>query len=128
MDAAHAMILGLLATAPPIGAVLDLGCGNGHLMRRIADRFGVETAGLEQDVRRATRSGTYRVVHGLIADLARHFAADYVDGPFDVVLVSERRFDEGNGPTIEAWARTHARRILRYSYDEPRFALLEDPR
>lgn len=106
MEAAHAQILRALDAAPPRGPVLDLGCGNGALLERIAARFDVAVSGIERD---ATKRSAIPVV---VRDL-RDWSGDAVD----TILVSQRRFEEV--PGLEARAMESARQVLVYSYDAP---------
>jgi cyclopropane fatty-acyl-phospholipid synthase-like methyltransferase len=111
MVAAHEMVLKELDTSPPRGLTVDLGCGNGHLMRRIAARHAVPVLGIEADSSRV--KGAEDI---LIQDLARVETLPNAD----TLVVSQRRFEEI--PSLESWAFAHARQVLVYSYDPPMFA------
>lgn len=108
----HEMVLSALRQHPPQGAVLDLGCGNGLLLRRVRAEHGVEVVGVERDAAKVREPWV------AIGDLCR--VDELLDGLFDTVIVSVRRFEEV--PTLREWAHTHARQVIEYSYDEPTFA------
>jgi hypothetical protein len=119
MDAAHDMVLAALPEDDGL-EVVDLGCGNGRLLRRIPACFKV---GVECDAERAARgrAAGLDVREGLIQDLAA-----LVPETFGLALVSERRIEElsmnGQIDTFRAWLRTHVADVVLYSYDVPRFA------
>lgn len=116
MEAAHAMVLHALATSAPQGMVLDLGCGNGQLLRRIREIFGVEVCGLEVDARKAAAERFIRC-----ADLKDFAGQEWP--PIDTAVISERRFEEL--PALRDQVYQLARQVIRYSYDEPQFATVE---
>ena len=110
MVAAHQRLLDALALSPPEGLTIDLGCGNGYLLQKIANAFAVLTQGIEVD---RSRAGVDPSI--IIADLR-----DFAGIPqADTYVVSQRRFEEI--PGLEAWCFAHARQVLVYSYDEPMF-------
>jgi len=111
MDKAHSMVLAALETSPPQGLTVDLGCGNGHLMRRINRQFGVTVLGIESDAERA---------HGAEDILLLNLVALDSLPNADTFIVSQRRFEEI--PQLESWVYAHARQVLVYSYDSPMFA------
>jgi len=111
MHSAHAQILRALDASPPHGNVLDLGCGNGLLLARIASRYHVAVEGIERD------STKHQMVPVVVRDL-RDWSGDLVD----TILVSQRRFDEL--PELEARVMASARQVLVYSYDVPQFVEL----
>jgi hypothetical protein len=112
MTAAHAMLLEELESNPPQGLTVDLGCGNGRLMRRIGQQFDVPVLGVEVDPSRAQGAADIRLTNIEAFDTLPHDA--------DTLVVSLRRFEEI--PDLEHWAATHARQVLVYSYDPPMFA------
>lgn len=112
MISAHTMVIEELTTSPPQGLTVDLGCGDGHLMRRISQEFDVPVLGVEADPTRARGAEDIRITNLEALDTLPHNA--------DTLLVSRRRFEEL--PQLAAWAFTHARQVLVYSYDEPMFA------
>jgi len=112
MNTAHDMVLNELATSPPRGLTLDLGCGTGHLQRRVAQVFGVPILGIEADAARAGRYPDIRV-----QDLR---AITELPTGVDTILVSQRRFEEI--PDLQTWCFVAARQVLVYSYDAPMFA------
>jgi len=111
MLSAHAQILRALDASPPHGNVLDLGCGNGLLLARVASRYHVAVSGIEHD------SSKHRTVPVVVRDL-QDWSGDLVD----TILVSQRRFEEV--PTLEARVMASARQVLVYSYDAPQFVEL----
>lgn len=111
MDAAHNMVVEALRTHSPRGDILDLGAGNGQLMRRIEAIYeGGSVGGVEIDPKKAAKHP-----HILQGDLCH--VEDLVTRSFDTIIVSERRFEEI--PTLEEWVRRHCRQALIYSYDKP---------
>jgi len=106
MHSAHAQILRALDASPPQGAVLDLGCGNGLLLARVASRYHVPVSGIERD------GSKHRAAPVVVRELS-----DWGGDLVDTILVSQRRFDEV--PTLEARVMASARQVLVYSYDEP---------
>jgi hypothetical protein len=116
MADAHAMLVEALDAHPPTGLVADLGCGNGTLLTRIQARFECAAVGVESDAARAARA-----IAGATVRLGDIRALEtLVPEAVDVALVSERRLEEGCGPALMDWAKTHAARLLIYSYDDPR--------
>jgi hypothetical protein len=112
MSDAHAMILATLEDSPPHGLTVDLGCGSGHLMRRVGQTFNVPVLGVEVDPLRAAGAADIRLTNLAAFDTLPHGA--------DTLLVSQRRFEEI--PELLSWAATHARQVVVYSYDPPMFA------
>jgi hypothetical protein len=112
MTAAHAMVLEELESSPPQGLTVDLGCGNGRLMRTIAKQFAVPVLGVEADPSRTQGATDIRLTNLEAFDTLPHDA--------DTLVVSMRRFEEI--PDLESWAALHARQVLVYSYDPPMFA------
>jgi SAM-dependent methyltransferase len=92
------------------GPVLDLGCGNGVLLDRIARRAGVPGAGIELD---DTRIEHGRALYPEIAfqqgDLFEPF-----DGEYALVLISAARLIERPGLSL----RVRARRVMLYHYSD----------
>jgi hypothetical protein len=117
MDSAHEMILAALHDAPPRGTVLDLGAGDGRLMRRIAATFAVPVQGVESVPLKASKDPL------VICDDLRHMMTVEGRQHVDTIVVSVRRYEEV--PGLEAWCRAHARQVLTYSYDYPMFTSME---
>lgn len=112
MRTAHAMVLGALATSPPHGLTVDLGCGDGHLMRQVAEQFHVPVQGIEAN---PERTGNHADI--TIDNLQYH---DRFTFAADTLMVSARRFEEI--PTLEDWVMSHARQVCVYSYERPMYA------
>lgn len=89
MDRAHDKIINVLSHYRP-ETVLDLGCGNMALLRRIKKTFGSETCGVDQDVRK---------VPDLVTNIY-NFDFNMVSIEFDFVLVAVQRTQENP----EKWA------------------------
>jgi hypothetical protein len=121
MDAAHQMVLDAIGTPAP-KTVIDLGCGNGALLARIPAAVKV---GLEVDASRIGRGrGDLRL--GRIQD-----AAALAREHFDMALMANRRFEEmapSELRTFRGWLESHVDQLLRYSYDDPRYARVEQVR
>lgn len=122
--AGHAMVLAALGGLTP-RAVLDLGCGNGALLRKIGAPRSVGVEILPGHVAACRRAGGVDVHHGAIEDVANLVYSSVPDFQFDVALIAKKRFNEMTASgelSVRAWLRAHARRLLEYSYDEPMFA------
>jgi hypothetical protein len=126
-DAAHRMVLealgGLTATS-----ALDLGCGNGALLRKIGAARSVGVEILPDRVAACRALGGVDVHHGAIEDVAGLVYSSVPDFKFDVVLIAKRRFNEMTAAgerRVRAWLAEHATHVLTYSYDDPMFATLE---
>lgn len=118
MNEAHDMILEAMRAAPDGASVIDLGCGNGALLRKIGRGIGLEAD--PEKVKRAIWKG---VRLGKIEDGFQE--------QVDVALISQRRFDEMDGSTLDRVMRnleSNTKNVLLYSYEEPRFAKLLDSR
>ncbi len=85
----------IAATAPPGASVLDVGCGPGHLTRRLA-ALGLDATGIDLDpamIERATARGGGRY---LTADVA---SLPFTDGAFDLAVSTL---------SMHHWADAHA--------------------
>lgn len=109
-DAAHGMVMQALGAAPPRGLVVDFGCGNGTLLRKIAQQFGCATRGVEVDPDRAAR-GNAAGTEVIVSDIAECLLS------CDTAVVSERRL--GEMPWLLEALRRSSRQVLKYSYDAP---------
>lgn len=113
-DEGHAMVLAALHANPPCGEVLDVGAGNGLLVKKIEDAFRVKAWGVERDPSRA-----FDKYHIFNSDVRELMLSPFTSR-FDTIVVSKRRFEEISG--LEDWCRKHARQVCVYSYDAPTFA------
>jgi hypothetical protein len=114
MTASHDMVIAELSTSPPRGLTVDLGCGTGHLMRRIGKQFNVPVLGIECDASRVGKAEDIRIMN--LSDL------EHLPVNVDTFVVSQNRFDEI--PALEEWVYAHARQVLISSYDPPLFAVV----
>jgi hypothetical protein len=125
MDEAHRPIVELaLETLGESGAVLDLGCGNGALLKKIADaRSGIIPFGVEMD--------ETKLAHA--CELQPAFAANFIAGnmfegvPLDaetvysLVLLMPGRLlevDERAAARLLDWLRGHVVHLIVYAYGE----------
>lgn len=107
-ERAHSLLERALGGFRP-ARVLDLGCGNGRLARRLAGPEG-HAAGIERDPARAERAG--RILNRVtVGDLRRDW---YEDG-WDLVVLAAARLQEGPvPPAFREWLR--GRFVLVYAY------------
>ena len=127
MQKAHASLLDAAMSVltpqrtPP--AVVDLGCGNGALLRSLLDRrpdarlFGVE---IDEDRARRSRRVLPEGHRVIVGDLA---SADRLPLPdrIDLALVSIRRIVElapERRQQLMSWLRARVRALLVYAYDD----------
>jgi SAM-dependent methyltransferase len=88
-------IVGAIVARKP-ARLLDVGCGEGWLVRRVVAATGCEAVGIDgaarliADARAADLAGDYRLLdyEGLVANPAA------LDGPFDVIAFNYALFDE----------------------------------
>ncbi|ACK49993.1 methionine biosynthesis protein MetW [Methylocella silvestris BL2] len=80
-------LLLVAAMVEPNSRVLDVGCGDGALLRLLADEKGVDARGIEL----SQRGVNYCVAHGLsvIQGDADTDLAEYPDDSFDYVILSQ---------------------------------------
>jgi ubiquinone/menaquinone biosynthesis C-methylase UbiE len=78
-DPAHLEKIDRLVSIGPDDRVLEIGCGRGHLTRRLADR-GVDIVGIDANPNAPEVSESGRVLHMMAEDL------DFEDDEFDVIL------------------------------------------
>ena len=125
MDEAHRPIVQLaLSTIGESGTVLDLGCGNGALLKKICDaRPGLTPFGVDVDPAKLDHA----------RELQPAFAANFVAGnmfesiPLDadtvyslVILMPGRllEVDEASATRLKDWLRGHFQYLLVYGYGE----------
>ena len=125
MDESHRPIVELaVASIGEAGTVLDLGCGNGALLKKIVEaRPGVIPFGVDTDV--------LKLEHAALLQPA--FGANFVEGsmfervPLDdetvyslIVLMPGRllEVDEDAARRLREWLRGHFRALLVYAYGE----------
>lgn len=119
MRQAHGMVKSKIPTT--VKSVLDIGSGNGMLLKSIEEKFQCSVLGLEADQSKAEHA-MVTSIHGLAANVDKH-----IHDIFDLVIISQNRFNE---MTIDqrikfaAWAADHTRDLLVYSYDQPQYARL----
>jgi SAM-dependent methyltransferase len=125
MDEAHRPIVELaLETLGESGTVLDLGCGNGALLKKIADaRSGLVPFGVELD---ETKLAHARELQPAFA--ANFIAGNMFDGlPLDadtvysLVLLMPGRLlevDETSAARLLNWLRGHVIHLIVYAYGE----------
>lgn len=125
MEEAHKLILTTLHHALEIpGAIIDLGAGNGELLRKLGQDSAV---GLELNSRRFSRRLYDGVRLGRIQDVEEVFP----NQRFSVAMISIRRFGEMKEKELKelhAWFIRSVDRILIYQYEDPKFARLFNPR
>lgn len=78
-DPAHLQKIDKLVSIGPDDRVLEVGCGRGHLTRRLADR-GVDIVGIDANPNAPEVSQSDRVLHMMAEDL------DFEDDEFDLIL------------------------------------------
>lgn len=78
-DPAHLRKIDRLLELKPGQRMLEVGCGQGHLTKRLADR-GIEVTGIDANKEAPVVAGTDRVVHMMAEDL------QFEDGTFDTIV------------------------------------------
>ncbi len=117
MAKAHAVVLSVVGEPE---SAIDLGCGDGSLLARIANDCG-RWCGVEVDAGRAER-GRRRHPHIeiLTADLSRISADSFPTGAFDTAILMPGRLVEVGPEAAERLRnglRAWARRVVVYNYD-----------
>lgn len=107
-------------------SLVDLGCGNGELLRKIRERFpNVAVTGVDQDVDKIERAKSRVSVASFKVDNVLRMEFDKT---YDIALISINRF-QGLNEAIRLRIRRRLRRIFRkivvYSYDEMRIKEVE---
>ena len=129
MEAGHKMIcdtleahMKLLPHSVHARNIIDLGAGNGELLRKLGRGIGVES-----DSRRYSRKVWPGVMVGRIQDVEDIS----LNRTFAVAIVSIRRFEEMAKREIEVlrtWLERSVDRVLIYQYEQPQFARIIFPR
>lgn len=78
-DPAHLRKIDRLLELKPGQRLLEVGCGQGHLTKRLANR-GIEVTGIDANKEAPVVAGTDRVVHMMAEDL------QFDDGAFDTIV------------------------------------------
>lgn len=125
MEAGHEMIISVIRkhmeSGGHTGSLIDLGAGNGELLRKLGRGIG-----LESDTGRVDRRVWNGVRFGRIQDAAEIFCAQR----FAVAIISARRFEELNDQEIRnlgVWLEHSVDSVIVYQYDHPQFARLVIP-
>ncbi len=135
MNRAHEPIVRLARSvlAAEEGAlVVDLGCGNGLLLREIVSGSSAIPFGIEVDSRKARRAAVVLRNWGGTVVSDDMYTSDYIwnKSEFDLAIVAARAFLEGPPKLVEQLRNKlahHSRRLLVYAYsdDERRFGSLD---
>ncbi|MCP4299432.1 MAG: hypothetical protein GY783_02500 [Gammaproteobacteria bacterium] len=102
--------------------IIDLGAGNGELLRKIG-----RGSGIESNAGRVDRRVWSRVSLGTI----EHAGELFHDQCFAVAIISVRRFEElpeEDASRLRAWLERCVDRVLIYQYEHPQFARVVAPR
>ncbi len=122
MDEGHGLILSALRMSGNGRAIIDLGAGNGELLRKLGRGVGIES-----DSRRRDRRVWNGVKLGTIQDVG-----SIVPGQrFAIAIISVRRFEEmpeKDNKRLRAWLELCVDRVLIYQYEHPQFVHLVVPR
>lgn len=124
MDHAHDVVLEAVRPfSAEVNSALDLGCGDGRLLTKIADDREGRWVGVEADEGRATRGtdrgeGNVEVLHGTIEEWAPKFG---LGKPFDVALLMPGRLlemDAADADRVRAALPGLADRLVVYAYGD----------
>lgn len=122
MSAAHAPLVSAAAAAlaEVPGPVLDLGCGNGILLDRIARRTGMSTCGIDAD---AAKIGRARSLHPTSTFTAGDLftTGEVWEQSYALALISAARLAEASAERLDQLARrfsTRVSRVLVYAYTD----------
>lgn len=128
MEAGHEMIVSILKEHLAAGwvgsTIIDLGAGNGELLRKLGLN---RVVGIESDSRRVARRVWKGIRLGRIQDVEEIFPGQ----GFAVAMISMRRFEEMTEEETEklrAWLERSVDRVLVYQYEQPQFARIIFPR
>src|SRR5262249_48643048 len=125
MDEAHRPIVELAAsTVGAIGTVLDLGCGNGALLKKIVEgRPGVVPFGVDTDETKLERARLLQPAFGanfVAGNMFERIPLD-ADTVYSLVILMPGRLvevDESSGRRLREWLRGHFQQLLVYAYGE----------
>jgi SAM-dependent methyltransferase len=125
MDEAHRPIVELAAsTLGTTGTVLDLGCGNGALLRKIAEaRPGVVPFGVDTDETKLEHARLLQPAFGanfVAGNMFERIPLD-ADTVYSLVILMPGRLlevDESSGRRLREWLRGHFDRLLVYGYGD----------
>ncbi len=127
MDEAHLPILHFMKDALPKqkATVLDLGCGNGILLQKIAQTYPQTTPfGLDivaENIRHAQQLQTAYATHFVCGDMFKPSIFTQLDVQFDLVALMLGRLAEVDNTAqdfLKNFLKEKARRILVYAYDD----------
>jgi hypothetical protein len=125
MDEAHRPIVELAASAlGTTGTVIDLGCGNGALLRKIAEaRPGVVPFGLDTDETKLEHARLLQPAFGanfVAGNMFERVPLD-ADTVYSLVILMPGRLlevDESSSRRLREWLRGHFHRLLVYGYGD----------
>ena len=125
MDEAHRPIVELaLATIGSTGTVLDLGCGNGALLKKIAEaREGVIPFGVDTDESKLEHARLLQPPFGanfIAANMFERIPVD-PDTVYSLVILMPGRLlevDPEPASRLREWLRGHFQHLLIYAYGE----------
>lgn len=126
MDLGHGMVLSALRMSglpqrEDDRTIVDLGAGNGELLRKLSQGIGVES-----NAARVGRKVWPGVILGQIQDVEDLFS----NQRFSIAIISVRRFEELEKDELEklaTWFLSNVKSVLVYQYDMPIFARLATP-
>jgi SAM-dependent methyltransferase len=125
MDEAHRPIVELaLASIGSTGTVLDLGCGNGALLKKIAEaREGIIPFGVDTDESKLEHARQLQPRFGanfIAANMFERVPLD-PDTVYSLVILMPGRLievDEEHASRLREWLRGHFQHLLVYGYGE----------
>ena len=125
MDEAHRPIVELAVTSiGDTGTVIDLGCGNGALLRKICEvRAGVIPFGMDTDEVKLEHARLLQPAFGTNFVAGNMFERVPIDGDtiYSLVILMPGRLlevDENSARRLREWLRGHFEHLLVYAYGE----------
>jgi hypothetical protein len=125
MDEAHRPIVEMAVSAlGTIGTVIDLGCGNGALLRKIAEaRPGVVPFGMDIDEAKLEHARLLQPAFGANFVLGNMFERVPLDADtvYSLVILMPGRLlevDESSSRQLREWLRGHFQQLLVYGYGD----------